>query len=90
MVRTAGFHPANRSSILRSATKQKTPNLRCLLFVISNMGRYNYSMNIDFKELFEYFDQQFGGIKERMGGLESDFKSLQSSVDNYALKINKF
>ncbi len=47
-------------------------------------------MNTDFKELFEYFDQQFGELKERMGNLESGFRTLQVSVDNYAMKADNY
>ncbi len=47
-------------------------------------------MNTDFKELFEYFDQQFGDLKERMSGLENGFRTLQTSVDNYAIKADNY
>lgn len=47
-------------------------------------------MNTDFKELFEYFDQQFGELKERMSGLENGFRTLHASVDNYAMKAYNY
>ncbi len=47
-------------------------------------------MSTDFKELFEYFDQQFGELKERMVGIESGFRTLQASVDNYALSADSY
>jgi uncharacterized coiled-coil DUF342 family protein len=47
-------------------------------------------MNGDFSELIEYLDKEFGEVKDDIKELKENFNLLQSSVDTYAAKADKF
>ncbi len=47
-------------------------------------------MNENFSELIEYLDKEFGEVRGDIKELKENFNLLQSSVDAYAVKADKY
>lgn len=47
-------------------------------------------MKEDFSELVEYLDEKFGKVEEDFKELKDNFNLLQTSVDAYAVKADKY
>lgn len=47
-------------------------------------------MKEDFSELVEYLDEKFGKVEKDFKELKDNFNLLQTSVDAYAVKADKY
>lgn len=48
------------------------------------------TMNNDLSELIQYLDERFGKVDKQLEEMREEFSDLQTSVDNYAVKADKY